>query len=198
MPGQPVPRESPILPYASLSAREIRPFRRIHVPLAQPLVQQIGALFVVPLVGLESAQSPYSVPLVIDDCNSFDFNERFVLKEARNLKKRHRRIVSSKKRAMRLPQLLEMSQVVIAVTHKNIEFGNVLHLTACRLDDLQEIMQNLLILCNNIPRREDSTLRIASRLPRQEEQPTTACSNSVTESYRTRQRRRVNNLFFHA
>src|SRR6266702_5445517 len=60
-----------------------------------------------------------------------------------------------------------------------------------------EIAHDLLILGNNIPRRDDTPPGITSRLPRQKEQATTRHGNTMIEAYRSRQRRRVNNFFFH-
>src|SRR5579872_10541 len=98
---------------------------------------------------------------------------------------------------MHLPQLFEMYQVGIAVAHENIELGDVLHLAARRFDNDLEIAHNLLVLSNNISRRDNASLSIAPRLSCQKEQASARHGDTMTEADRPRQRGRVNNLFFH-
>src|ERR1700680_2698758 len=96
---------------------------------------------------------------------------------------------------MHLTDWFEVGQVVVAVAHEDIEFGNILHFSASRLNHRLDIAHNLPILGNDIPC--DMPVGIAPRLSCQEKQATTRNQDAMAEPDRGSERWWVDDLFFH-
>src|SRR5205807_10264876 len=89
----------------------------------------VGAVRVRRTLDLVSCLRKYlPLRIGIDNRYTFYLHQKAVLEKARNLEQGCGRIVVAEKGAMHLAKRLEVSEIVVAVAHKNIDLDNVLHL----------------------------------------------------------------------
>ena len=69
---------------------------------------------------------------------------------------------------MHCAQRLQLSEIIVAVAHKNIDLHDVLHLPVDRFDDRLEIAKRLFVLSYEVTWRDNATLSIATGLTGQE------------------------------
>src|SRR5579884_489256 len=97
---------------------------------------------------------------------------------------------------MNLTQGLEVREVVVAVAYKNIDFGNILHSAARRLDHRLKIAQNLFILAYQVS-VYDIAFRVTTGLTGQEEKLPTRDEHTMAEASWPGQRGRIDDRFLH-
>src|SRR5215467_1256777 len=90
-----------------------------------------------------------------------------------------------------------MSQVVVAVAHKNSDFHDILHLSTCGFNNCLEVVQYLFVLYDKIARRNNVAFSIATGLPSQEEELSSRYENAMAKATRAGQDRRVDDSFSH-
>src|SRR3989442_13642686 len=91
-----------------------------------------------------------------------------------------------------------MSKIVVAVTDKDGDLCDILHLPASCFDHGLEIVQYLLVLGHQVAWRGNLTFGVAAGLPGQEEETSSCDEDAVTEPARARQCWWVDDSFVHS
>src|SRR5215472_15284256 len=90
-----------------------------------------------------------------------------------------------------------MSEVIITVAHKDVDFYDVLHLPTSSFNNCLEVAQYLFVLYDKIARRDNVAFNIAAGLPGQEKELSSRYENAMAKATRACQDRRVDDSFSH-
>src|SRR5438270_13659502 len=97
---------------------------------------------------------------------------------------------------MDLAQRLEVRKIVVTVTNKNIDLGNILHFATGRFNHSFEVLQYLFVLPYQVA-RGNVALCIAAGLSGQKKELSARDENAMAEASRSRQLRRIDDGLLH-
>src|SRR5579884_654265 len=126
---------------------------------------------------------------------SLNLHQCLLLEEAGDLEEGCCRVIVAEVGAMHHPKLLQVRLVIVAVANEDGDFHDILQCAACCLDDCLQVAQHLLVLRNQIA-SNNIALRVAARLPGQEEQATAGSQNAMTEASGPGQRWRIDDFSY--